>query len=191
MALLIGTTIRPQGDQPDVRVHPLGRNGQACGHQGDQCREALLHVHHRRGPRGNWCPRQYILSQFGPLSNSNNCASLVRGYVAVGTAMPVARRSFPKPEYHRAGHSAVASSRTQRGYTTVVHTKLNKSSEPQAATCKPSLGLPVNPQVMLRVQLGTIGTSLAQTGSPISQTGNQSMLDWFPFSSSWSRLAIL
>ena len=36
-----------------------------------------------------------------------------------------------------------------------------------------------NPQVMLRVQLGTIGTSLAQTGSPISQTGNQSMLDWF------------
>ena len=32
---------------------------------------------------------------------------------------------------------------------------------------------------MLRVQLGTIGTSLAQTGSPISQTGNQSMLDWF------------
>ena len=74
---------------------------------------------------------------------SKNCAFLVRGYVAVGTAMPVARRSFPRPEYHRASHSAVTSSRTQRGYTAVVHTKLNKSSEPQAATYKPSLVLPV------------------------------------------------
>ena len=47
------------------------------------------------------------------------------------------------------------------------------------ATCGASSDEEANPQVMLRVQLGTIGTSLAQTGSPISQTGNQSMLDWF------------
>ena len=39
---------------------------------------------------------KYIISQDDPLSK--NCAFLVHGCVAVGTAMPVARRSFPRPE---------------------------------------------------------------------------------------------
>ncbi|CAE8709029.1 unnamed protein product, partial [Polarella glacialis] len=36
---------------------------------------------------------KYVLSQFGPLGE--NCAFLVDGYVAGGTAITVARRNFP------------------------------------------------------------------------------------------------
>merc|ERR1712176_421937 len=47
---------------------------------------------------------KYVMSQFGPLAE--NCAFLVDGYVAGGTAVTVARRNFPKQflHYHRAGH---------------------------------------------------------------------------------------
>jgi ribulose-bisphosphate carboxylase large chain len=53
---------------------------------------------------------------------------LVDGYVAGGTAVTVARRNFPKQflHYHRAGHGAVTSPQTQRGYTAFVHTKLSR-----------------------------------------------------------------
>jgi len=69
---------------------------------------------------------KYILAQFGPLAE--NCAFLVDGYVAGGTAVTVARRNFPKQflHYHRAGHGAVTSPQTQRGYTAFVHTKISR-----------------------------------------------------------------
>merc|ERR1711972_405512 len=69
---------------------------------------------------------KYVLSQFGPLAE--NCAFLVDGYVAGGTAITVARRNFPKQflHYHRAGHGAVTIPQTQRGYTAFVHTKLSR-----------------------------------------------------------------
>merc|ERR1712054_478423 len=69
---------------------------------------------------------KYVLSQFGPLAE--NCALLVDGYVAGGTAVTVARRNFPQQflHYHRAGHGAVTSPQTQRGYTAFVHTKLSR-----------------------------------------------------------------
>merc|ERR1712149_118626 len=69
---------------------------------------------------------KYVLSQFGPLAE--NCAFLVDGYVAGGTAVTVARRNFPKQflHYHRAGHGAVTSPQTQRGYTAFVHTKISR-----------------------------------------------------------------
>ena len=69
---------------------------------------------------------KYILAQFGPLSE--NCAFLVDGYVAGGTAVTVARRNFPKQflPYHRADHGSVTSPQTQRGYTAFVHTKLSR-----------------------------------------------------------------
>merc|ERR1711972_828221 len=69
---------------------------------------------------------KYVMSQFGPLAE--NCAFLVDGYVAGGTAVTVARRNFPKQflHYHRAGHGSVTSPRTQRGYTAFVHTKLSR-----------------------------------------------------------------
>ena len=69
---------------------------------------------------------KYIMSQFGPLAE--NCAFLVDGYVAGGTAVTVARRNFPKQflHYHRAGYGAVTSPQTQRGYTAFVHTKISR-----------------------------------------------------------------
>eukprot|EP00933_Yihiella_yeosuensis_P031617 TRINITY_DN251_c0_g1_i12.p1 TRINITY_DN251_c0_g1~~TRINITY_DN251_c0_g1_i12.p1 ORF type:complete len:793 (-),score=239.88 TRINITY_DN251_c0_g1_i12:372-2675(-) len=69
---------------------------------------------------------KYVMSQFGPLSE--NCAFLVDGYVAGGTAVTVARRNFPHQflHYHRAGHGAVTSPQTQRGYTAFVHTKISR-----------------------------------------------------------------
>merc|ERR1712151_1402118 len=69
---------------------------------------------------------KYVLGQFGPIAE--NIAFLVDGYVAGGTAVTVARRNFPKQflHYHRAGHGAVTSPQTQRGYTAFVHTKLSR-----------------------------------------------------------------
>merc|ERR1719463_252297 len=69
---------------------------------------------------------KYVLGQFGPMAG--NCALLVDGYVAGGTGVTVARRNFPKQflHYHRAGHGAVTSPQTQRGYTAFVHTKLSR-----------------------------------------------------------------
>jgi len=69
---------------------------------------------------------KYVLSQFGPLGE--NTAFLVDGYVSGGTAITVARRHFPKQflHYHRAGHGAVTSPQTQRGYTAFVHTKISR-----------------------------------------------------------------
>merc|ERR1711953_1265084 len=56
------------------------------------------------------------------------CAFLVDGYVAGGTAITVARKNFPRQflHYHRAGHGAVTSPQTQRGYTAFVHTKISR-----------------------------------------------------------------
>merc|ERR1712226_554606 len=69
---------------------------------------------------------KYVLSQFGPLGE--NTAFLVDGYVAGGTGITVSRRVFPKQflHYHRAGHGAVTSPQTQRGYTAFVHTKISR-----------------------------------------------------------------
>ena len=66
------------------------------------------------------------MPQFGPLAE--NYVFLVDGYVAGSTAVTVARRNFPKQfwRYHRAGHSAITSPQTQRGYTVLVHTKISR-----------------------------------------------------------------
>merc|ERR1712178_519779 len=69
---------------------------------------------------------KYVLGQFGPMAE--NCALLVDGYVAGGTAITTCRRNFPDQflHYHRAGHGAVTSPQTQRGYTAFVHTKMSR-----------------------------------------------------------------
>merc|ERR1712178_580024 len=69
---------------------------------------------------------KYCLGQFGQYAE--NCALLVDGYVAGGTAVTVCRRNFPRQflHYHRAGHGAVTSPQTQRGYTAFVHTKISR-----------------------------------------------------------------
>jgi ribulose-bisphosphate carboxylase large chain len=67
---------------------------------------------------------EYILETFAELAD--HVAFLVDGYVAGPTAITTARRRFPNQylHYHRAGHGAVTSPQTQRGYTAFVHCKM-------------------------------------------------------------------
>ncbi|MCW9033600.1 MAG: ribulose-bisphosphate carboxylase [Rhodospirillales bacterium] len=73
--------------------------------------------------RGN-----YILETFGP--DADHVAFLVDGYVAGATAVTTARRNFPNQfiHYHRAGHGAVTSPQSMRGYTAFVHCKMARLS---------------------------------------------------------------
>lgn len=67
---------------------------------------------------------EYILETFG--ENAHHVAFLVDGYVAGTTAVTTCRRRFPGQflHYHRAGHGAVTSRQSRRGYTSFVHCKL-------------------------------------------------------------------
>ena len=66
----------------------------------------------------------YILETFA--ENASHVAFLVDGYVAGPTAVATCRRNFPAQflHYHRAGHGAVTSSQSKRGYTVMVHMKM-------------------------------------------------------------------
>lgn len=67
---------------------------------------------------------EYILETFG--ENAHHIAFLIDGYVAGTTAVTTCRRRFPSQflHYHRAGHGAVTSPQSKRGYTTFVHCKM-------------------------------------------------------------------
>ena len=67
---------------------------------------------------------EFILSTFGEFAP--HVAFLVDGYVAGPAAVTTARRRFPQQflHYHRAGHGAVTSPQTQRGYTALVLAKM-------------------------------------------------------------------
>ena len=67
---------------------------------------------------------EFILETFA--ENADHVAFLVDGYVAGPTAITTARRYFPNQylHYHRAGHGAVTSPQTQRGYTAFVLAKM-------------------------------------------------------------------
>ena len=67
---------------------------------------------------------EYILETFGP--DADHVAFLVDGYVAGPAAITTARRRFPKQylHYHRAGHGAVTSPSSKRGYTAFVLSKM-------------------------------------------------------------------
>ncbi len=69
---------------------------------------------------------EYILEMFG--ENADHIAFLVDGYVAGPAAVTTARRRFPNQylHYHRAGHGAVTSPQTQRGYTAFVLSKMSR-----------------------------------------------------------------
>ena len=71
---------------------------------------------------------EYIIEAFG--ENSDHVAFLVDGYVAGPTAVTTCRRNFPKQflHYHRAGHGAVTSPQSKRGYTAFVHCKMARLS---------------------------------------------------------------
>ncbi len=69
---------------------------------------------------------EFILETFA--ENADHVAFLVDGYVAGPTAITTARRHFPDQylHYHRAGHGAVTSPQTQRGYTAFVLAKMSR-----------------------------------------------------------------
>jgi ribulose-bisphosphate carboxylase large chain len=67
---------------------------------------------------------EFILDTFGEFAD--HVAFLVDGYVAGAAAVTTARRQFPQQylHYHRAGHGAVTSPQSKRGYTAFVHCKM-------------------------------------------------------------------
>ena len=67
---------------------------------------------------------EFILETFGEFAD--HVAFLVDGYVAGAAAVTTARRCFPNQylHYHRAGHGAVTSPQSKRGYTAFVHCKM-------------------------------------------------------------------
>ncbi|MBZ4022478.1 ribulose 1,5-bisphosphate carboxylase [Rhodobacter sp. TJ_12] len=69
---------------------------------------------------------EYILETFG--ENADHVAFLVDGYVTGPAAITTARRSFPQQflHYHRAGHGAVTSPQSMRGYTAFVLSKMSR-----------------------------------------------------------------
>lgn len=67
---------------------------------------------------------EFILETFA--ENADHVAFLVDGYVAGPAAVTTARRYFPNQylHYHRAGHGAVTSPQSKRGYTAFVLAKM-------------------------------------------------------------------
>lgn len=67
---------------------------------------------------------EYILETFA--ENADHVAFLVDGYVSGPHAITTARRNFPNQylHYHRAGHGAVTSPQSKRGYTAFVLSKM-------------------------------------------------------------------
>jgi ribulose-bisphosphate carboxylase large chain len=67
---------------------------------------------------------EFILESFA--ENAGHVAFLVDGYVAGPQAITTARRTFPNQylHYHRAGHGAVTSPQSKRGYTAFVLSKM-------------------------------------------------------------------
>jgi ribulose-bisphosphate carboxylase large chain len=67
---------------------------------------------------------EFILETFA--ENADHVAFLVDGYVAGPAAITTARRAFPNQylHYHRAGHGAVTSPQSMRGYTAFVLAKM-------------------------------------------------------------------
>jgi len=121
----------PQGNQPFAplkEVIPLVAD--AMKRAQDKTGEAKLFSanitaddHHEMIARG-----EFILEAFG--NNANHIAFLVDGYVAGPAAITTARRNFPNQylHYHRAGHGAVTSPQSKRGYTGFVLGKMARMS---------------------------------------------------------------
>lgn len=69
---------------------------------------------------------EFILETFA--GNAEHVAFLVDGYVTGPAAITTARRRFPRQylHYHRAGHGAVTSPQSMRGYTAFVLSKMSR-----------------------------------------------------------------
>jgi len=79
--------------------------------------------HHEMLARG-----EIALKAFG--ENASHVAFVVNGYLAGPTAVTTARRAFPEHflQFHRAGHAAVTSPQSTRGYSAFVLAKIARIS---------------------------------------------------------------
>lgn len=119
----------PQGNQVYARIKdvtPLVAD--AMKRAQDETGEAKIFSanitaddHHEMIARG-----EYILEAFG--ENAHHVAFLVDGYVGGCGMVTTARRNFPSQylHYHRAGHGAITSPSSVRGYTAFVLAKLSR-----------------------------------------------------------------
>jgi len=117
----------PQGNQPFAPLkETITAVAESMRRAQDETGEAKLFSanitaddYHEMVARG-----EFILETFG--ENADHVAFLVDGYVAGPAAITTARRQFPNQylHYHRAGHGAVTSPQSQRGYTAFVLSKM-------------------------------------------------------------------
>lgn len=119
----------PQGNQvfcPTKKVIPLVYD--AMKRAQDETGEAkLFSANITADDHYEMCARaDYILEIFGP--DADKVAFLVDGYVGGPGMVTTARRQYPDQflHYHRAGHGAVTSPSSRRGYTAFVLSKMSR-----------------------------------------------------------------
>lgn len=117
----------PQGNQPFAPLkETIALVADAMARAQDETGEAKLFSanitaddYHEMIARG-----EFILETFG--ENADHVAFLVDGYVTGPQSITTARRQFPNQflHYHRAGHGAVTSPQSKRGYSALVLSKM-------------------------------------------------------------------
>lgn len=119
----------PQGNQtfcPMKKVMPLVYD--AMKRAQDETGEAkLFSANITADDHHEMCARaDYVLETFGP--DADKVAFLVDGYVGGPGMVTTARRQYPGQylHYHRAGHGAVTSPSSKRGYTAFVLAKMSR-----------------------------------------------------------------
>lgn len=117
----------PQGNQPFAPLpETIRAASQAMQRAQDETGEAKLFSANITAddPFEMIARGETILNIFG--DNASHVAFLVDGFIAGPAAVTLARRHFPGTflHYHRAGHGAITSRRSLRGYTAFCHLKL-------------------------------------------------------------------
>ena len=117
----------PQGNQPFAPFgETMTRVAEAMAHvQSVTGRAKLFSANITADDPSEMIARaELVLAAFG--DNASHVAFLVDGYVAGPSAVTTCRRRFPQQflHYHRAGHGAVTSPQSKRGYTAFVLAKM-------------------------------------------------------------------
>jgi len=119
----------PQGNQvfcPMKKVMPLVYDAMKRA-QDETGQAKLFSANITADDHFEMCARaDYILETFGP--DADKVAFLVDGYVGGPGMITTARRQYPNQylHYHRAGHGAVTSPSSKRGYTAFVLAKMSR-----------------------------------------------------------------
>jgi ribulose-bisphosphate carboxylase large chain len=117
----------PQGNQPFAPFgETMTRVAAAMAHAQEATGQAKLFSANITAddPLEMIARAEHVLAAFG--DNASHVAFLVDGYIAGPAAVTTCRRRFPQQflHYHRAGHGAVTSPQSKRGYTAFVLAKM-------------------------------------------------------------------